>query len=337
MVTRRQMIKISGATFLGGLIPGKIFARESSYNENVGEIDVSEKACGKASGVASEKNAEKSGVKFPFRIAINTSTISAYKLPVEKQIELCAEAGYKGIELWVRDVQVFLEKGGRIETLAAQIRDSGMQLENMIGFAPWMTGEKGMADMKKEMAQFARLGSPYIAATCIGVDSLDRNQFPAYSKQLRELIDYGEQEGILPLLELWGHHALNQLTDIAAIALGARHEKAAMLLDFYHLYRGGNAFESLALLNGEKLPVFHINDYPGDIPYQNLKDADRVFPGDGICPFKEVLPILYKNGFRGALSLELFNVRYWEKYTAKELLQIGYEKVTGVIREAIPF
>lgn len=323
------MIKISGTAFLGGLFPGMIFAHNPDNRAKTGDAKTFEKG--------SAIDSKKKGATYPFRIAINTSTISGYKLPVEKQIELCAEAGYGGIELWVKDVQAFLDKGGRLETLAAQIRDSGMQLENMIGFAPWMTGEKGMTDMKKEMAQFARLGSPYIAATCVGVDSLDRNQFPTYSNQFRELIEYGEKEGILPLLELWGHHPLNQLTDIATIALGARHEKAAMLLDFYHLYRGGNSFESLSLLNGKKLPVFHINDYPGDIPYQNLKDADRVFPGDGICPFKEVLPILYENGFRGALSLELFNVDYWKKYTVKELLKIGHEKVTDVIRSCVQF
>jgi sugar phosphate isomerase/epimerase len=330
------MIKISGATFLGGLFPERILAHEPDRSEKAGEAKTSGKTAGGKAPEETRKSVPgKKRSEYPFRIAINTATVSGYKLPVEKQIELCAEAGYEGIELWVGDVRNFLAGGGRLETLAAQIRDSGLQLENMIGFAPWMTGEKGMAEMKEEMELMSRLGSKYIAATCVGVETPERDQFPVYSAQLRELIVYGEQVGILPLLELWGHHALNQLTDITAIALGARHEKAAILLDFYHLYRGGNSFESLALLNGKKLPVFHINDYPGHIPFQKLKDADRVFPGDGICPFQEVLPVLYKNEFRGALSLELFNPGYWEKYTAKELLKVGYEKITGVMEAAL--
>ena len=30
-----------------------------------------------------------------------------------------------------------------------------------------------------------------------------------------------------------------------------------------------------------------------------------MFPGDGICPFNKVLPLLYDSGFRGGLSVEL--------------------------------
>jgi 2-keto-myo-inositol isomerase len=306
MITRRQMIKASSAAFIGGILPLK--------------------AC---AAWPKEKNKERI---WPFRIAINTSTISGYKLPVEQQIELCVKAGYEGIELWVRDVQAFIDKGGKVEDLASQIKGSGMQLDNMIGFAPWMTGEEGMEEMKKEMELSARLGSKCIAATCFGLDSYSQNEMPVYSEKYRELIEFGEELNIIPLIELWGHRALSRLTDVTTIALGAHHRKASLLLDFYHLYRGGNSFESLALLNGKNLPVFHINDYPGNIPYQNLKDADRVLPGDGVCPYQEILPILYENGFRGALSLELFNASYWEKYSAEELLRIGYEKVAEVVQ-----
>lgn len=47
----------------------------------------------------------------PFRISLNTSTISGYKLPVREQIELCAETGFDGIELWIRDVETYMAEG----------------------------------------------------------------------------------------------------------------------------------------------------------------------------------------------------------------------------------
>lgn len=53
------------------------------------------------------------------------------------------------------------------------------------------------------------------------------------------------------------------------------------------------------LINVKVLPVFHINDYPGSPPRTELKDSDCIFPGDGICPFQKVLPLLYDTGFRG--------------------------------------
>ena len=104
-----------------------------------------------------------------------------------------------------------------------------------------------------------------------------------------------------------------------------------MLLDFYHLFRGGNSFDGLRLVGGDSLPIFHINDYPASPPRENLKDSDRVFPGDGICPFDQALSFLYTTGFRGCLSVELFNKNYWATMDVKTLLKVSYEKTTQVI------
>ena len=300
---RRQMIKVGSAAILGGALPFQ----------------------GCSFSISNGKERRK---KEKIRIAINMSTISGYKLPIEQQIEFCAEAGYDGIELWIRDVQDYVKHGGNIDVLANRIKDSGLRIENMIGFAAWMTGCKGMDEMKREMELSSRLGSPYIAATCFGLTSLDQFQKSVYAENYRKLLDFGEEMGTIPLLELWGHRVLSKLTDIIDIALGACHKKAGLLLDFYHLYRGGNSFNNLALLSGKAMPVFHINDYPGNILREDLKDSDRVLPGDGICPFQEILPILFNIGFSGTFSLELFNPEYWRKYTIQELLKRGKESIT---------
>jgi hypothetical protein len=55
--------------------------------------------------------------EIPFRISLNTSTISGYNLSVEQQIEYCAKAGFGGIELWTRDICAFLKKGGSYQLI----------------------------------------------------------------------------------------------------------------------------------------------------------------------------------------------------------------------------
>lgn len=189
--------------------------------------------------------------------------------------------------------------------------------------------------MQKDMELTARLGGKYIAAPVQGLSTFDRSKLPEYAERYTKILEAGDQTGVTPILELWGAGHLNQLSDTLHIVTGTLHPKATMLLDFYHLYRRGNSFDSLHLLNGSALPVFHINDYPATPERIRLNDSDRVFPGDGICPFEEVLPVLYKNGFRGALSVELFNRSYWETMPVKEVLQKSYEKTISVIRKAI--
>jgi len=273
----------------------------------------------------------------PFRISLNTSTISGYRLPVEQQIELCAEAGFDGIELWMSDVSDYLKRGGTPEELQRRLQQHGLVLENMIAFSTWAADDPderaaGVQQMRRDMEVTARLGGKYIAAPVQGVASLERERLPEYGARYRVLLETGAQAGVTPLLELWGAGTLNRLSDTAAIAIEAGRPDAAILLDFYHLYRGGNSFEALRLLNGAALPVFHINDYPASIPREQLQDADRVFPGDGHCAFGKVLPVLRDIGFRGTFSLELFNRTYWDTMDARTLVRRSYEKTAEALQ-----
>jgi len=272
----------------------------------------------------------------PFRVSLNTSTIRGYQLPVEKQIDLCAEAGFDGIELWVSDVEAYVKQGGTVAELGRRIKQHGLVLENMIAFSTWMADDAveraaGIQKMRQDMELTAGLGGKYIAAPVQGIPAVVKQKLPEYSDRYRVILEEGVQAGVTPLLELWGSGALNQLSDTAAITIGAAHPNASMLLDFYHLYRGGNSFDSLRQLNGGVLPVFHINDYPGSIPREALEDADRVFPGDGSCPFDEILPLLQEIGFRGAFSIELFNKTYWDSMDVVTLLKKSYHKTAAAL------
>jgi hypothetical protein len=52
-----------------------------------------------------------------FRFCLNTSTISGQQLGLKRNIEIAAEAGYDSLELWVRDVQAYIDDGNTLESL----------------------------------------------------------------------------------------------------------------------------------------------------------------------------------------------------------------------------
>lgn len=316
-ISRRDMLFTTGLAFLGSAFTGWTSCAPEK-----------------------EKPVSMPPLKRPFRVSLNVSTISGYKLSVQQQIALCAEAGFEGIELWTRDVQAFVDQGGSYEELSKQLKESGLILENMIGFATWFADdplkrEEGLKQMRHDMEMTSRLDGKYIAAPVQGVTQFDRSQLLEYAERYKAILELGNAIGVTPILELWGAGVLNQLSDTIAIAIATGHPQASVLLDFYHLYRGGNSFDSLHLVNGKALPVLHINDYPDLPPREKLKDSDRVFPGDGICPFKKIIPLLYDSGFQGALSVELFNKGYWESMGVKEVLKMSYEKTIQVINDSL--
>jgi sugar phosphate isomerase/epimerase len=284
------------------------------------------------------KNGKQDVTGKSFRVSLNTSTIRFYQLPVEQQIELCGAAGFDGIELWVSDIQTFLNKGGSHADLARKLKDNRLVLENIIGFAPWISDDEtqrkeGQLQMQREMEMTALLGGKYIAAPVMGIHRIDREKLDEYGLRYRQIVEIGRSTGVVPLLEIWGSGALYSLADAIHIALGAAHPDANLLLDFYHLYRGGNSFDSLELLNVARLPLFHINDYPASPPREQLKDSDRVYPGEGICPFQTILPFLFKSGFDGGFSVELFNEGYCKQHTPEQMLSVTLEKTKRLINK----
>jgi len=275
----------------------------------------------------------------PFRISLNVSTIRTYKLPVEQQIDVCGAAGFDGIELWTSDIQEYRNRGGSLTDLAAKLKDNRLVLENMIGFAQWSADDPGKRDegvlqMQREMEITATLGGKYIAAPMMGIKQFDRNQSDDYAQRYLRIIEAGKTQGVTPLLELWGPGVLSKLADAVYMATATGHPDANLLLDFYHLYRGGNSFDSLNLINLARLPVFHMNDYPSAPSREQLNDSDRVYPGDGICPFDALIPLLYRGGFRGAFSVELFNEGYCRNNTVERVLATTLEKTGKIISQS---
>ena len=273
----------------------------------------------------------------PFRISLNISTIRFYKLPVDRQINVCGTAGFDGIELWMSDIQTYRNNGGNLSDLAVKLKENRLVLENIIGFAPWAADDKnkrdeGILQMQREMEITAILGGKFIAAPMTGINQFDRNRLDDYAERYLRIIEAGKASGVTPLLEIWGTGTLNKLADAVYIAIATGHPDANLLLDFYHLYRGDNSFDSLNMIDVARMPVFHINDFPAAPPREQLKDSDRVYPGDGICPFDKIIPLLYRGGFRGGFSVELFNEEYCRNNTVEQVLVTTLEKTKRILK-----
>ncbi len=48
------------------------------------------------------------------------------------QVEVCAKAGYQGIEPWIRDLRQYVESGSKLSELRKRIDDAGLKVESAI-------------------------------------------------------------------------------------------------------------------------------------------------------------------------------------------------------------
>jgi len=260
-------------------------------------------------------NVKNEKVSNDFRFCLNTSTISGKNPGILKYIEIASEAGYDGIEVWVRDIKAYLEEGNTIASLKKHIDDRGITVENAIGFAPWISGDQaGMDQMKEEMELLASIGGKRIAAPPAGVPSDKPLDFFMAGEKYAEILELGRQTGVMPQLEFWGASPVMwHMGQVLMVASAANDPDVRLLPDVYHMFKGGSGFDSLKILNGQMIEIFHMNDYVGSIPREQQNDADRVYPGDGIAPLKQILTDLKNMGGMKVLSIELFNRSYWEE------------------------
>lgn len=268
------------------------------------------------------------------RFSLNTSTISGQKLGIEKYIDIAARAGYECIEPWIGDLKAYVSDGGTLRNLKKLLDDSKVSPINAIGFAPWMTDDEeqrkaGFKQMREEMEIMASLGCPRIAAPAAGVKDLP-NLFKV-GERYRELLELGRQTGVRPQLEIWGASVFHHIGQAMMSVAVANDPDVRILPDVYHLFRGNSGFESLKMLDGNVIEVFHMNDYPGDIPREQMEDKDRIYPGDGVAPLKQIIADLKAMEGEKILSLELFNREYW-KQDPLTVAKTGLQKMKEAVR-----
>lgn len=291
-----------------------------------------------AAGAESARPAERPKAE-PFGYCLNTGTIMGHKFALDREIDLAAKTGYNGIEPWVRSIKAYVEGGGSARDLAKRAADAGLSVEGGIGFFDWIVDDparraKALEQARREMELVASIGGRRIAAPPAGATK-EKIDLLAAAERYAALVDVGRQVGVVPVVEIWGSsQTLGRLGEAALVAVHSGRKEACILPDVYHMYRGGSPFEGLRLLNRQAIGVFHVNDYPADPPREQATDAHRVMPGDGVAPLGQIFRDLAGIGYRGMISLELFNRDYW-KMDPLQVARVGLEKMRSAVGKAL--
>lgn len=278
--------------------------------------------------------------KHNFTFCLNTSTIMKQKIGIVNEINLAADVGYDGIEIWMRTLQEYIDKGGKLKDIKTLAENRNITIEDSIGFAKWIVNDdnnrnKAIEQLKVEMDTLSQIGCKRIAAPPFGATKGGKIDLRKAAERFYEVAELGKQMGVKPQLELWGFSEnIHLFGETLFVAAESGHPDAIILPDVYHLYRGGSPFEALEMINGSKIEMFHINDYPANIARADVTDAMRVMPGDGAAPIDMILQKLNNKGREIVLSLEIFNEDYWVM-DAKKIAEIGLQKMKDSVKKAI--
>ena len=265
-----------------------------------------------------------------FVYCLNTSTIRP--TPLLEKIAIAGKAGYKAIEPWNDEITAYLEQGGDWATLKRSIADAGLKVVSVIALHSWITTDgaeyqRVLDECRRRMSQAVELGSPFIVASP-PMEVVDMNRA---TERFAELLEIGTKLGVTPSMEFLGFvEGIKNVASAWQIASGTGNPKATVVADVFHMIRGGGSIDDLLTLKGDRLANFHINDVPAEPDPLTQKDEDRVMVGEGIADLPRVIKNLRTIGYRGPLSLELFNRKLWEQ-DPLEVVTRGLERIRALV------
>ena len=275
------------------------------------------------------------------KIALNGATTMHADL--ETDIRAAGHAGYDLVELWASKLRTYLETHP-IDDLRTILTENNVEPYsiNSIEHITFRTPE----DYESIKAQCGELSAiagalycPYIVVVPGKLpEGATREQVIDESvRVLKELADIAEPRGVSLAFEFLGQTdcSVQTLDFCNEIVEKVDRKSVGNVIDTFHFYAGGSSFEAIDSMKPEKLFIFHINDAE-DLPKEQLTDAQRLYPGEGILPIAEIKAHFDRIGYDRMVSIEIFRPEYWDQdpFEVAKKAKAATEKVLGLGQHA---
>ncbi len=105
----------------------------------------------------------------------------------------------------------------------------------------------------------------------------------------------------------YGH--VRSLADAIEICSSVGWERCGLLVDAWHIFRGGESLDALRALDGEQIALVHVDDAAAPSALDPVVEGryHRLPPGAGAFALDAFLAALDETGYRGTISIEVLS------------------------------
>jgi len=246
------------------------------------------------------------------RLALHTWTLDT--TPLARVLQVARATGWNAVELRRVDFERAREAGQPPEAVLDLVRASGLAVA-CVG------GERGFmfvagAERRRVMAAWAescRWARALGAGLVMSPTDPGHGDVAEAAASLRAVGDVAAEHGVRVALEAFSQGArFRTLGDAREILAKAGHPACGLLLDAYHLVRSGDGLATVEDLSPGEIFYVQYSDAPRD-GGQPGQTADRLPPGQGRVPFRELFALLAAKRYAGYLSYEAPNPAAWAR------------------------
>jgi 4-hydroxyphenylpyruvate dioxygenase len=232
---------------------------------------------------------------------------------LEGKFAAAAKAGFRAVELFENDLTFFNGKPRDARRLAADLGLEIVALQPLRDFEamPDPMRARNFERAQRKLELMHELGARLLClCSNVSPDAIDDPERAA--KDLAELADLARQQGMRIGYEAlaWGR-CVKDWTAAWDIVRAADRENLGIVLDSFHICARGNPIEPIADLPAEKIALVQVADAPAIVMDPlSLSRHYRCYPGQGDYPIDDYLDAVARCGYRGPLSLEIFNDQF---------------------------
>jgi 2-keto-myo-inositol isomerase len=246
------------------------------------------------------------------RLALHTWTLDT--TPLGEVLQVVRATGWDAIELRRVDFARAAAAGRSASDVIAEVKASGLPVSCVGVELGWMFAEgderRRLLAVFAESCRWAReLGSALVMSPA---DRGHGNVARAIDS-VREVGDLAGTAGVRLALEFNSQvEQFNSLAAVREVLAKAAHRSCGLLLDTYHLGRTGTPPSALSDIALDEIAYVQYSDVPRS-GLEPGKALDRLPPGRGSVPFREMFGAIVQMGYAGYLSYEAPNPAAWAR------------------------
>lgn len=273
-------------------------------------------------------------------IALNASLLAGQRLAWPDMVRLAARVGYPGVDVNLGAAMAEGADATRAVFEHLRIRPA------VIGFPVDFRKDDeafqaGMAKLPAAARFAAAIGCPRMATWIVASSDRPKAELRAlYLRRFRAAAETLAASGVRLGLEFLGplhlrtqhpHEFIWRMEEMVEFAAECG-PNVGLLLDAWHWHHAGATTADIVSAGKQRIVHVHVND-ARKLPPEEVRDNDRLMPGEGVIDLVGFFQTLHKIGYADALSVEVLG-RGLREMPADEGARLGLETTRRVMERA---
>jgi 3-dehydroshikimate dehydratase len=249
---------------------------------------------------------------------------------LDEKLKTIAAAGFESVEIFENDFTCF---AGSARDVARMCDDLNLRICALQPFRdfeglPEPQRTQAFRRAEKKFDLMAELGTDLLLV-CSNVSPLALGGIDRAAEDLHELGERAAKRGLRVGYEAlaWGRH-VNDYRDAWEIVRRANHPAIGIILDSFHTLAPGFPVSQITAIPADKIFLVQLADAPQlDLDVLSWSRHFRCFPGQGNLPVADFMQAVSATGYKGPLSLEIFN----DQFRAQSTREVAIDAMRSLV------